>query len=358
MKKILLLVTGMSPQIVTETLYGLAIKPADGQQQWVPDEIHVISTTGGLTQIRASLFKDGHFARLLAEYQLPAIRFDEDCLHKINNENGTALADLKTPDDNEYAANAICEQIRSFTQDPDTELHVSIAGGRKTMGIYAGYAWSLYGRVQDRMSHVVVSSEFESPRDFFYPSSIPQTTFITPHGKTERLDAYEAQVWLANIPFVRLRASLNKHALVDKACFSDVIASINVANQPLHIKLNTAEGKTLWVNDTPVILPPREFAFYAALMADRVENDHGIQRPTKNMYSDDNALFHQFYNTGQQVMFDSAFFDERKAEINKTLTDLFGVDVAKRLMPTQKDGRGNPYRLTIDVANINFTNPQ
>jgi hypothetical protein len=37
---------------------------------------------------------------------------------------------------------------------------------------------------------------------------------------------------------------------------------------------------------------------------------------------------------------------------------LFGVDVAKRLMPTQKDGRGNPYRLTIDVANINFTNPQ
>jgi CRISPR-associated protein (TIGR02584 family) len=33
---------------------------------------------------------------------------------------------------------------------------MSIAGGRKTMGFYAGYALSLYGRAQDRMSHVLV----------------------------------------------------------------------------------------------------------------------------------------------------------------------------------------------------------
>jgi CRISPR-associated protein (TIGR02584 family) len=354
MKKILLLVTGMSPQIVTETLYGLAVKPTDGQNKWTPDEIHVISTTGGLTQIRASLFKDGHFDRLLDEYQLPTILFDESCLHAIYNENGTALADLKTPQDNEYAANAICEQVRLFTQDDDTEVHVSIAGGRKTMGFYAGYALSLYGRVQDRMSHVLVSSEFESSREFFYPAPTPQTTFITPNGKTERLDAYDAQVWLAQIPFVRLRASLNKHALVDKACFSDVIASINVANQPLHIKLNTAEGKTLWVNDTPVVLSPREFAFYAAFMADRLQNDNGIKRPTKGMYSDDHALFHQFYSS-EQVMFDAAFFDERRSDIKKTLTDALGLDVANRLIPEQ-EGRNKPYRLLLNASQITLIN--
>ncbi len=41
-KNILLLVTGMSPAIVTETLYGLAVRPEAGQQPWIPDAVHVI----------------------------------------------------------------------------------------------------------------------------------------------------------------------------------------------------------------------------------------------------------------------------------------------------------------------------
>ena len=41
-KRILLAVSGMSPQIVTETLYALAVS-----QQEQPTEIHLISTTTG-----------------------------------------------------------------------------------------------------------------------------------------------------------------------------------------------------------------------------------------------------------------------------------------------------------------------
>ena len=74
------------------------------------------------------------------------------------------------PADNDATADAITERLRAFTADPETALHVSIAGGRKTMGYYLGYALSLFGRPQDRLSHVLVSPPFESHPQFYYPS--------------------------------------------------------------------------------------------------------------------------------------------------------------------------------------------
>lgn len=48
-RKILLAVTGLSPQIVTETLYALAV----GQDTpWIPDEIHLITSCEGAERAR------------------------------------------------------------------------------------------------------------------------------------------------------------------------------------------------------------------------------------------------------------------------------------------------------------------
>ena len=63
-------------------------------------------------------------------------------------------------------ADFITEQVRQITADPAASLHVSIAGGRKTMGFYAGYALSLFGRAQDQLSHVLVSPSFELLKEF------------------------------------------------------------------------------------------------------------------------------------------------------------------------------------------------
>ena len=68
---------------------------------------------------------------------------------------------------------------QKFTLDDDTQLMVSIAGGRKTMGYYAGYALTLFGRHQDQLSHVLVSEEFEGNRDFFFPTR--QTEIVYSH---------------------------------------------------------------------------------------------------------------------------------------------------------------------------------
>jgi CRISPR-associated protein (TIGR02584 family) len=75
-------------------------------------------------------------------------------------------------------------------------LHVSIAGGRKTMGFYAGYALSLYGRAQDRMSHVLVDEKFEKGINFYYPSK-NENDFLLIEKIKPSVFLKDAQVWLA-----------------------------------------------------------------------------------------------------------------------------------------------------------------
>ena len=168
-KKILLAVSGMSPQIVTETVYALAHQ----QPPFIPDEIHLISTTSGAKKANLELLhpKTGKFHQLCRDYNLPAIQFNADSIVVITDKDSNPLDDIKTPTQNEAAADFITNVVSRLTRDNDAAVHVSIAGGRKTMGYYLGYALSLYGRAQDRLSHVLVTERYESLRDFFYPTS-------------------------------------------------------------------------------------------------------------------------------------------------------------------------------------------
>ena len=195
-RRILLAVTGLSPQIVTETLYALAVarEPA-----WVPTEIQVLTTVRGADNARLNLLSEqpGWFHRLRREYGLPQIAFGPENIHIMRRADGSALDDIRDEADNIAVADFITEHVRMLSADENASLHVSIAGGRKTMGFYIGYALSLFGRAQDRLSHVLVSSPFESHTEFFYPS--PATRVL--HTQSQTLDAKNAKVWLGNIPY-------------------------------------------------------------------------------------------------------------------------------------------------------------
>ncbi len=199
-KNILFLVTGMTPQIITETLYALAVD-SENSDKWVPTEIHVLTTAKGKIQIRSRLFNDGIFEQFLKDFHLSNIRFDDSTVHVISYQ-GKELEDLKTLDDNELAANETCRLIKLFTEDDNSKLHVSIAGGRKTMGFYAGYALSLYGRAQDSMSHVLVSEEFEFASNFYYPTPYEhysQTTLLSiQDSKKTRNNSSTELYWFYN----------------------------------------------------------------------------------------------------------------------------------------------------------------
>lgn len=374
-KNILLVVTGMTPQIITETVWALACDPLN-DAPWVPDEIHVLSTQDGLTQIRSRLFADQIFSQFQKTYPITAnIQFDERYLHVIKNDLNEALTDLKTPEDNEYAANAICEIIRDFTAQDNVTLHVSIAGGRKTMGFYAGYALSLYGRAQDRMSHVLVEEKFETARDFFYPTI--DSSFVTDRFDKE-WDAKDAQVWLAQIPFVRLKDAVkDKHQLKSDDSFSDVVSKINESFNDVRVKI-LLHSYEIIVNEKFVIkdLPPREFAMFH-WFADRRKNGlEGIIAPNKNITSKDagpddfkkikelTQEFSSYYaelknisDNGLNV--DKKFFESVKSKLKESLETHLGLELASKISITQEN-RGKPFYLSLQAENIeiidNFKN--
>lgn len=375
-KNILLLVTGMTPQIITETVWALACDPLN-DAPWIPDEIHVLSTQDGLTQIRSRLFADQIFKQFQTDYPVSAsIQFNEHCLHVIKDGSGIALTDLKTPEDNESAANAICEIVRDFTSQNDVTLHVSIAGGRKTMGFYAGYALSLYGRAQDRMSHVLVDEKFETARDFFYPTL--KSSFVTDRFDKE-WDAKDAQVWLAQIPFVRLKEAVkDKHQLKSQDSFSDVVTKINESFNDVRLKILLHSCEII-VNEKFVIkdLPPREFAMLHWFADQRTKGLQGIIAPNKNITSKDagpddfkkikelTLEFSFYYSELKNISdknglnVDKKFFESVKSKLKESLEIYLGLELASKISITQEN-RGKPFYLSLQAENIeiidNFKN--
>ncbi len=275
-KRILLAVTGLSPQVVTETLYALAVKrdPA-----WVPHEVHIVTTASGAERARLSLLGKGWFQRLLEDYQLPEVTFSEAHITVLKDAQGQPLEDIRSPEDNERAADTLTDLVRRFTQDPSTALHVSIAGGRKTMGYYLGYALSLFGRPQDRLSHVLVSEPFESCWDFFYPTPYEH---IIQTRDNDLADARNAQVTLAEIPFVSLRHGLDRRLLEGDASFSEVVAAARASLEPPALEINLP-GQYVVAGGTRVDLPPAQLAFYALFARRAKAGQPPIQAPVKGV---------------------------------------------------------------------------
>lgn len=233
-RRILLAVTGLSPQIVTETLYALAhTEPA-----FLPTEVHLLTTAEGARLAKAALLHPdgGQFHALLTDY--PAIgrpRFDDDGIHVLATADGSPLADIRTPEENAAAADTITDLVARLTADDDAVLHVSIAGGRKTMGFYLGYAFSLFARPQDRLSHVLVSPLFESHPEFFFPPVSPRR-LATRDGR--HIDTAEAVVTLAEIPVVMLRHGLPPALASGRASFNETVAAVQATFAPPSLEID------------------------------------------------------------------------------------------------------------------------
>jgi CRISPR-associated protein (TIGR02584 family) len=274
-RHILLAVTGMTPQIVTETLYALAVAPGAGQRAFIPTEIHLITTSEGAKLARTALLHPdgGKFHALLADYpQLGHPVFDDANIHVIGDAAGQPLADIRTPEENASAADSITALMAQLTRDDKARLHVSIAGGRKTMGFYLGYAFSLFARPQDELSHVLVSSPFENLSDFFFPPAKPRR-LTTRDDKY--IDTADARITLARIPVVRLRHGQPQALLEGKASFNDTVAAIQRGLAPPHLSIDLRQQRVL-CGGNPVNLPPALVA-WMAWWAQQVLQGHGSQ---------------------------------------------------------------------------------
>lgn len=256
-KRILLAASGMSPQIVTETLYSLAQQVTN---QFIPTEIHLITTQSGAKEARLQLLHQvtGKFWQLCKDYSLPCIDFQEPYIHVIEDCNGQSLDDIQTPEQNEIAADFITSMVSELTRHDNLALHVSIAGGRKTMGYYLGYALSLYGRPQDRLSHVLVTDRYEGLKDFFYPTPYSHVIY---DRNNRALDTRDAQVMLAEIPFVRLRGGIPERLLENRAGFNESIKFARQIEAEPQLIVDK-KSRSLYVADIIIPLTEVNFIFY------------------------------------------------------------------------------------------------
>lgn len=340
--RILVAVTGLSPQVVTETLYALAVK---SEPAFVPTGIRLITTGEGAERAKLSLLhpESGWFHRLRADYRLPAIAFRTEDIQVLKGVEDRPLDDIRNETDNMRAADAITDTIRELTADNDSALHVSIAGGRKTMGFYLGYALSLYGRAQDRLSHVLVSAPYESHQEFFYPpprSAVIHTSDGRPH------DAHDALVTLADIPFVRLSEGLNRDLLKGAKSFSAAVDEAQRALPPVALVLDPANC-TVSAGGEIFTMKPAWFAFYW-MLAERARrgqpSTHWTEDGIKGEFL---GYYGQIVNpaSGDYERAETAYrngiaaenVDPTKAHIKRTLVRHLGVRRAAPYLIVQLD---------------------
>lgn len=354
-RRILLAVTGLSPQIVTETLYALAVaSPAP----FIPTEIHLITTAEGAERARLALLSDepGWFHRLRADYDLPPIAFDSGHIHILRDAAGLPLADIRSPQDNLLCADFITAKVRELTADPDAALHVSIAGGRKTMGFFLGYALSLFGRAQDRLSHVLVSEPYEASWNFFYPT--PYENVIETAAR-KLVDARDARVTLADIPFVSLRHGLPVALLDGSAGFEATVNAARATLGPATLEINL-DTRLVRAAGREFRLPPAELAILTVFARRALTGAPALSAPHKEI--PDLAWAERYLLELRAIAgpvadlsateyalrqgMDGSYFSSRLSKLHSTLGKNLGAAAAAYRID---DGGGKPrrYRLAL-----------
>ncbi len=204
MSNILLAIAGLSPQVITETLYALH------QDNISIDEIHVIATRVGRDIISTRLLApdDGQYFRYLKEYGIDQkdVLFSDKTIHILRDDKGNPIDDITGEEENEILLRMCLTIAHQFTKKPENTVFFSIAGGRKTMSACLMVAAQMYARPQDRIYHVLTSTEFESHKDFYYPPVKPVLLELRDaQGQKILKDTSCARVTLVPIPFISLR---------------------------------------------------------------------------------------------------------------------------------------------------------
>ena len=208
-RNILLMALGTTPHLTTVTLSAIY----KSYPNEMPQEIHIITTKLGAQKARDAYQNSAtsildHF---YSDYGLPPVTIPEAHIHVIPDAEGKPLDDIRTQVDGSGAADFIVNLVREFCSDPQSALHVSIVGGRKSMSLLLGSAMTFYGRDQDRISHVL-SSERQEKSGLPYPFK-------------EQLEEDSDVVSLGEIPFLRLRPILPKQLLDAHYSYGEVIAA-------------------------------------------------------------------------------------------------------------------------------------
>lgn len=267
-REILIFVAGATPQIITETIYALSQK----NPPIYPDEIYVITTSTGGKYINSTLLKKGILEEMEKEYNLPRIPLTKNSIIVVKDSKGKEINDIRDEIDNEAIGNLITEFIRNKANDPQTRLHCSLAGGRKTMSFYLGSALQLFGRPWDKLYHVLVSPEFESNPGFFYKPK--KNKFIEcrlANGRIKKLNTKYAKIELTELPFIRLSGKLKLQGKSFKELIEECQKEIDISSMQPSLIVKRKE-RTIYINNHVINMSPALLMVYITFLRQKIEN--------------------------------------------------------------------------------------
>lgn len=360
-RRLLVAVAGLTPQVVTESVYALATQP----EPFIPTEVHLITTQPGADRAQRLLLNrdPGYFRQLCAELDLPAIQFSTAQIHLMRDAEGQPLQDIRSPADNASVADQIIALVRDWVKDDQAALHVSLAGGRKTMSYYLGTALSLFGRAQDRLSHVLVDAAFENHRDFFFPTRCSRLIY---DQQNQPLDTSEASVSLAEIPFVRLSSEQPGLFQEGKRRFSELVEAAQQAIGLIHLILNPALGE-LRVKGQKARLRDADMAFMLWFVCSGWDVNHPWRPPyegERDMQAARDFLVQ--YNAVQalhggtderpheslKLGMDLEWFRNRHKHLKQSLKQQLGSELAEKLRVQVVGKKPTTYGLGLELSQI------
>lgn len=299
-RRILFSTIGATPQVVTETIWALMNRR---NPPWRPDEIHIVTTTYALERIRKALQSpSGRLAFMFEPGTAPPVFIHLPCADgkrftieppdargtRVSNEGAVqppddALGDVNSENDAAVMGDLILQLVAGFTNDAGTEVHLSLAGGRKMMSAYAFLAMTLVGRPRDQASHVLVSpAHFEDHPEFWHPGQGGRI-----HHKQElhqqplpepTLDPEEAIVTLVPAPTPLIRYAVKDPKAISGMRLGKVVEEINLAaklDTEARVVLDTSRNAVIACG-VERILSTKQFAIYRLLATARKENWPGV----------------------------------------------------------------------------------
>jgi CRISPR-associated protein (TIGR02584 family) len=258
---VLIALVGMTPAVVTETIWALANHALHERDRFKPDRIVIVTTGEGKIEVEDQLLAT------IGELKPPLTRLinraglDADCAREgkkleilcpvADPEDGDLDEDAHAPDELDRMGDLIFATIRKYASDPQTRICVSLSGGRKTMSHLAGQCLSLLARPQDFLTHVVVKpASLERCDGFFFPEDVifyPKPSHDDPNPM--EVSPSEIDVRLTRVPFVRLTSIPDVNTAVDRWAdqgFSSVVSGCNMmvgAAEPLRLVYRKSTGQ-------------------------------------------------------------------------------------------------------------------
>ena len=330
---VLMVSVGLSPQVVTETLHALF---AAGEG--LPTRLILITTARGANAIRDHLIdaENGQIVAWGREWGIDGAGALAGATEIVAIE--TDSGDMEANRGLALFARDAERLIREVTDCPDTRLHVSIAGGRKTAAAMLSVLMALHGRPQDRVTHVLVEPETAVGSDLFFPTRSGRKIFAVGGAA---VDSSAVVLRLVDLPLTRLR-------LGDR-----LTPAFGQQIDDPRLLVHRSEGRVYW-DGTGHDWPPQPVAFLAMLSEQRLSGGPGISRSGTPL-----ARFQGHYNITKDARrmalpdpLDGEWMEEKVSRVNKLAKDCNMRPGGGNLVQREGPRASAIYRVAVDGDDI------